>query len=341
MDLLNDLLDIAKIEAGQIELYKRPFSLRTILNEAIIIMSVRAREKNLSLTLDVDSAPLNNVDGCDYIGDAARLRQILTNLLGNAVKFTEKGGITLRAEENPLPNGSAIVTFEIVDTGIGIAAEHLPQIFEKFAQADTSISRRYGGSGLGLAITRSLVEQMNGQISVASTLGEGSVFTVCLELPMTEHHHQRIQSGASAQDVPAGTTAFASSVQSGSLGHVLLVEDWQPNILVACLMLEMLGYTYDVVRSGGEAVSMVAKGVYDAVLMDIQLPGIDGFEATRRIRAMEAERGSAPLPIIAVTANAMLNDSERCLAAGMQHYISKPLDAERLGQALAAAVKAA
>jgi signal transduction histidine kinase/CheY-like chemotaxis protein len=332
MDLLNDLLDIAKIEAGHIELYDKPFNLRAVLNDAIAIMTVRAREKGLTLSLQIDDDLGQETDGNDFIGDPARLRQILTNLLSNAIKFTAQGHVTLRASAQRLPNGTALLTLEVADTGIGIAEENLPHIFEKFVQADSTISRRYGGSGLGLSISRSLVEQMNGKIGVNSVLGEGASFVINLEVPMTMEAQIRPVLLTSApkplEQLPP------RSVQQPSNGKILLVEDWQPNILVAELMLEMLNYEYAVARSGEVAVEMFEKGIYDAVLMDIQLPGIDGLEATRRIRAIEASRQQEPVPIIATTAYAMKNDRDKCLAAGMEHYLSKPLDALMLEKIL-------
>ena len=338
MDLLNDLLDIAKIETGHIELYDKPFNLRGVLNDAMTIMMVRAKEKGLALALTVADILPGAHDGDDLIGDPARLRQILTNLLGNAIKFTAKGGVTLHAAVQPMPQGLAHVTLEITDTGIGIKPEHLPHIFEKFNQADTSISRRYGGSGLGLAITHGIVDQMKGQITVKSAPGAGSSFVITLDLPMTAD--SRLLRGDLVSASPkASATAPATPTEQKAHGLILLVEDWQPNILVAGLMLEMLGYKYETAQTGEQAVEMAVASDYQAILMDIQLPGIDGFESARRIRAQEQLLRKNRTPIIAITAYAMKNDQEKCLAAGMDHYLSKPLDYPLLAQILKTAIK--
>ncbi len=314
--LVNDLLDISKIEARAIELEELPFSLKDLMHEIEGMMSLRAREKDLSFAIDTRS-----VDNLVFVGDPARLRQVLLNLFSNAIKFTEKGGVSadVLKEDSEKP-GVARISIVITDTGIGIAEEKIETVFEKFVQADSSISRKYGGTGLGLSITEKLIRAMGGTISVRSTLGEGSVFTVSLPLRL-----------ASGEFLTQGRhAAQQEKTGSNSARHILLVEDHEPNILVASTYLEALGYRYDIARNGFEAQEKMKSARYDAVLMDVQMPGMNGFETTQAIRSWERKEHRRHVPIIGVTAHAMAGDRERCLKSGMDEYISKPFNMDDL-----------
>jgi len=310
--LINDLLDIAKVEASVTELEHLPFSLADILHEVSGMMSAPIKEKGLDFTVS---------DGCVYgrifMGDPHRIRQILLNLASNAVKFTQTGGIDISVEYEPRPApGTQTVCVSVRDTGIGIAEDKLGSIFDKFTQADSSISRRFGGTGLGLAITRALVQIMGGDIHVRSAPGAGSTFTVRLPLAL-----------ASAREVAEANLSLPATVEDmHPQGRVLLVEDQPANVMVARGYLERFGYQVDVAETGPDALEKVKRGHYDAVVMDVQMPGMDGLETTRTLRGQEKDRAGPRLPIIGMTAHAMTGDRERCLAAGMDDYIAKPFD---------------
>ena len=324
LSLINDLLDIAKIEAQTVELESLPFCLKRMTQEVISMMSLRTKEKGLTLTTDAEYARHHM-----FIGDSTRLRQIILNLCSNAVKFTERGGVHISVVCEPTDNREIeTVRIIVTDTGIGIPPEKHEEIFQKFVQADNSISRQYGGTGLGLAITRTLIEIMGGTIEVESTLGKGSTFTARLPLQI-------------ALDVPAEVSAAAVKTPTPKKlpdqPRVLLVEDYAANILVATTFLQHYGYDYDLANDGREAVEKVKTGHYAAVLMDVQMHGMNGFEATRLIREHEKQTGKRPTLIIGMTAHALAGDRERCLSIGMDDYISKPFDHEILSKKLASA----
>lgn len=317
LQLINDLLDISKIEARNMELEETPFSLERLIGEVVSMMSVKALEKGLKFSVDADS-----IVGQTFIGDPVRMRQVIINLCGNAIKFTESGSVTIKImSEKTSDINVAKINIRVEDSGIGIAEDKLDTIFEKFVQADTTINRKYGGTGLGLSITRRLVTLMKGEITVESTPGKGSVFIV--SLPM-----QR----ASDFMLPNGNKTAAISNVIPKEGHhkILLVEDHEPNIMVAGTFLENMGYGYDVARNGGEAVERATTRHYDAILMDVQMPGMNGFEATHLIREFEKKRGKKRVPIIGITAHAMAGDRERCIAEGMDEYLSKPFNVPEL-----------
>ncbi|MCO5095854.1 MAG: ATP-binding protein [Rhodocyclaceae bacterium] len=306
LDIINDVLDFSKIEAGRLELAPVDFPLRAALREVIESFSERASRKGLSLECSVGEDipdPLH--------GDAVRLRQVLNNLIGNAIKFTEAGRISVAVER---AQGDAL-RFSVGDTGIGIDAEDRALIFDAFAQADVSHSRRYGGTGLGLSISRQLIELMGGRLGLESTPGQGSTFW--FEVPFAP---------ATRAIVESAPTATARALPRLH-GHVLLAEDNAVNEVVAGAMLESFGLRVSVAQNGRQALEAVAAQAFDVVLMDCQMPEMDGFEAARRIRRREAEKGvpaAARQTIVAVTANAIEGDRERCLAAGMDDYLSKP-----------------
>ncbi len=317
--LINDLLDISRIEARTVELENIPFSVTQILQEIISIMSVRTREKGIIFELD-DGQIGDRV----YMGDPKRFRQIILNLSSNAVKFTENGAIQIRVRTEA--DGLEIA---VKDTGIGIAPDKLETIFEKFVQADSSINRKYGGTGLGLAITKTLTEIMGGDVYVESTLGKGSTFTVRLPLkPVDQKAPQEVR-GLSKEQL--------RTVKKGPC--ILIVEDYAPNVMVASGFLEEFGYSFDVASNGIEAIDKINARPYAAVLMDVQMHGMNGLETTRMVREQERQNGSTVrLPIIGMTAHVLAGDRERCLGSGMDDYLSKPFNPEELKAKLKAYV---
>ncbi|ESQ83124.1 hypothetical protein AEAC466_14775 [Asticcacaulis sp. AC466] len=316
--LINDLLDIAKIEARTVELEHIPFSLARLVQEVVSMMAVPVRQKGLTFTGEGEC-----IENRLFLGDPTRLRQIIVNLCSNAVKFTAKGNIhvaiTCHATDNPIIE---TVRIAVSDTGIGIAPDHLEHIFDKFVQADSSINRKYGGTGLGLAITKTLTEIMGGAISVESQPGVGSTFTISVPL--------EIAPDAAAPE----PTSFTGAVEDAFAGHdrpcVLLVEDYEPNVLVARSFLEAFGYRVDVAGDGQAAVEKARRGDYAIALMDVQMHGMNGLDATRLIRRDEQTAHRPPLPIIGMTAHALAGDRERCLAVGMDDYVSKPFNPDEL-----------
>jgi PAS domain S-box-containing protein len=317
--LINDLLDIAKIEARTVELEHIPFSLTRLMQEVASMMAVSVRDKGLTFTGDGEC-----VEDRMFIGDPTRLRQIIVNLCSNAIKFTEGGGVHVGITCGPsdVPD-TEIVRITVTDTGIGIAPEKMETIFQKFVQADTSINRKYGGTGLGLAITKTLTEIMGGGISVKSEVGKGSVFAVSIPLKAaTSDQVARTEYSLSA--------TADSTVEAHVRPHVLLVEDYEPNILVATTFLEDFGYYVDIANNGQEAFDAVQKRAYVAVLMDVQMHGMNGLDATRRIREWEESEDRPRVRIIGMTAHALAGDRERCLGVGMDDYIPKPFRPEEL-----------
>lgn len=311
MELINDLLDFSKIQSNALELEQVEFDLAEQVERAVSVTNVKAQEKRLGLRVHF-IPPLSR----HYIGDPLRVHQVLMNLLSNAIKFTEKGTVDVEISGAPAADKRTLVTMRVRDTGIGIPKDKLETIFEKFTQADSSMTRRYGGSGLGLAITKALVEKMGGAISVNSKQGEGSVFTVTLSLGNTE----RLSS------IERFSTESITAKQPNTGRNVLLVEDYEPNVMVASTMLDMLGYNFDVARNGLEALQKFVQSRYDVILMDVQMHELDGLEATRRIRRMETERGLARTPIVAMTAHVREQDKQKCFEAGMDDFIPKPFE---------------
>ena len=324
--LINDLLDIAKIEARSVELEDIEFNLPALLQELVSVANVRAQEKKLALVLD-----MSGVGKTAYNGDPTRLRQILMNVVGNAIKFTEQGHVRIIASGKPCPGDSDCDQIDILveDTGIGIPPEKIDKIFTKFVQADSSINRRYGGTGLGLAITRMLVELMGGRIDVESAVGRGTQFHIRLTLKR-----------AAALAAPGPDGAALPAAGAARRARILLVEDYEPNIIVAGTFLEEFGYDYDVAANGLEAIEKFKTGGFGLIIMDVQMPGLNGLEATRIIRAHEEQNAQPPLPIIGMTAHATAGDRERCLGAGMDEYISKPFDPGALREKIASLLRA-
>ena len=314
LDVINDILDFSRIESGQLTLEDVDFDLGVVVREAVSMFAQPAASKGLELItrLVPEDAHL------DVRGDPFRLRQIVSNLVSNAVKFTHTGQVTVQVALLQETASDLQVSISVEDTGIGIPAAAQGRIFEQFSQADGSTTREYGGTGLGLAICARLVGIMRGSIHVESALGRGSRFLVDLRLA---------KSRAAPSDLRSRGLQPGSATAQAASGHqVLLVEDNRINQLVAQAMLENLGLAVVVASGGAEAVRLVQEQPFSLVLMDCQMPGMDGFEATRRIREREAATQARPsTPIIALTANAMPGDREACLAAGMSDYLAKPL----------------
>jgi two-component system, sensor histidine kinase len=314
--LVSDVLDVSKIEAGQLLLESRPFELAHVLRPGIEVMRHRAESKGLLFELDCDAD-----SGARYLGDGTRIGQIVSNLLSNAIKFTEVGGVTLRIGVMK-GEASAQITFEIVDTGIGFDADVAAGLFNRFSQADESISRRFGGTGLGLSICCSLVKMMDGEIAAVSQPGAGSVFTVSLKLPLVE-----------AAAVPAAPEVFTSTMLTHADGRplrVLLVEDHPTNQRVAQIMLASMGAEVVTVDDGLTAIGVFSAESFDVVLMDMQMPRMDGLTATREIRLLEAQRELARTPIIMLSANVLAAHQQEAAAAGADLHVSKPFSALEL-----------
>lgn len=323
--VINDVLDLSKIEAGKLEVERVPFQLHSVINTVQSIVSFTTRDKGLDLQMDVEEGLPEWV-----MGAPSRLQQVLLNLMSNAIKFTPQGFVRLSVRKLTPSAGdhhgtglTPQILFEVSDSGIGVAPEHMSKLFTPFTQADSSVSRKYGGTGLGLAICRQLTELMGGSIKAHSRVGEGASFQVRLPLE-----------SAPPQDIPQAGPALASRSPMGS-ALVLVVDDNLINQEIAKALLEAEGLMVDVVDNGEQAISQVCKQRYDLVFMDLQMPVMDGLEATRRIRNLGRDDAAAlghlsTLPIIAMTANALQDDKERCLKAGMDAHLGKPIDPEAL-----------
>jgi len=329
LDVINDVLDMSKIEAGRLIIEATPFRLRDVLSRVCDLLSARAEEKGIALSFEIAPGLPEIV-----IGDAMRTHQVLLNLVGNAVKFTEKGAVTTAVDAAPdvAPDegGRLGVRFTVRDTGIGLPADRLADIFEPFTQADGSTTRRFGGTGLGLTISKRIVEAMGGAITVSSQVGQGSafVFTIPLGIATTA------QAAAGAEPPPGTSVADGEGDRLDGL-RVLLVDDAPINQEVAREILETAGAEVVIAENGLAAVRTFteAQGAFDAVLMDVQMPIMDGYEATRTLRGSPRGR---EVPIIAMTAHAFDTERQRCADAGMVDYVPKPFDPQRLIAALRA-----
>ena len=321
LDILNDILDISKVEAGKLEFKLLDFNLDMLRAEFESAMRAIAEQKGLSLSCSVDP----DVPLC-LRGDPGRLRQIMTNLTGNALKFTHRGEIRTNASVVEQDDHSVLLRFTVRDTGIGIPADKLGALFEKFTQVDASSTRQFSGTGLGLAISKQFAELMGGSIGVTSKEGKGSEFWFTVRL-------EKQPEGVCRDEVHRNAAVTAPRFERRGV-RVLLAEDNTVNKKVALGMLKKLGFAADAVADGEQVLSALSEHAYDLVLMDCQMPVMDGYEATRRLRA--AEDGAKRVPVIAMTAYAMSGDRERCIEAGMDDYLAKPISIKTLSAALSA-----
>ncbi|MEY4766925.1 MAG: hypothetical protein RI907_3598 [Pseudomonadota bacterium] len=350
LGIINDVLDFSRIEAGKLTIERAPFDLHALLRDALALQNVSATDKGLVLKTDIDLP-----DTCWVHGDAARVRQVLHNLIGNAIKFTDTGTVRLKVwpMRTEVTTHVHDVIFEVSDTGPGIAAAQLPLVFDAFHQVDGTFGRRHNGTGLGLTISREIARAMGGDIVADSTLGQGSVFTLAVPLapaPVgrvdvtlndTASQEPKVRSTRPEGLATDDPRALLHSDLEGApaparLGHVLLAEDNPVNALVAEATLNNLGLAVTRVEDGAQALQKLCKldHGFDVVLMDCQMPVVDGLEATRRLRIWEADHGQTPLPVIALTANALTGDRDRCLNAGMNAHLAKPFRQDELMTAL-------
>ncbi len=313
LTIINDILDFSKLEAGKLRVETIPFDLPSTIEGIIALLTAKADQKQIRLRAKIDPGVPTRV-----LGDPGRVRQVLTNLIDNAIKFTDQGFVMVQVLPGPTLGDVPSVSFMIRDSGIGIPAEKRATIFEKFTQADTSTTRKYGGTGLGLSICRQLTELMGGTIAVESEPGQGSAFTV------------RIPFGQPAPEIANVTND--QPIPSRLRGRVLLAEDYPANQRIARWMLERLGLDVTLAVDGTEVLASLEQDRYDLILMDCQMPEMDGYDATKAIRASSG--GYRGMPIVAMTAAALATDRERCFAVGMNDYIAKPVQPEELARVL-------
>jgi signal transduction histidine kinase/CheY-like chemotaxis protein len=316
LTIINDILDFSKIEAGKLDIEDIGFNLPELLHETLRPMAVRGADKGLKIDSLVDAGVPQQL-----MGDPIRVQQVLLNLLSNAIKFTEKGEVQLSVRREVDEQQQEWLRFAVRDTGVGIAAEAQKHVFDAFSQEDSSTTRKFGGTGLGLSISSRLIDLMGGRIWLDSEAGRGSTFHFTLPC--------RVAEAAPACQLPAEAPPETPAIDTTGAGLcILLVEDNPVNQRLALALLKRRGYTVQLAENGQLAIDALRNGRFDAVLMDMQMPVMDGLEATRRIRAHEA--GASRVPIIAMTANAMTGDRERCVDAGMDDYIAKPINANEL-----------
>ncbi|MEM7041350.1 MAG: ATP-binding protein [Pseudomonadota bacterium] len=331
LTLLDQILDLSKIEADKLELSKEPFDLRNLIQDVHALFQARAQEKELWFDLMDRLGPVPPL-----LGDSMRIRQILSNFLNNAIKFTREGGAALRASARSTPGGLFQLRFEVEDTGIGIDADSVDRVFAPFEQASTSTSSQFGGTGLGLAICRRLASMMGGDVGAESKPGEGSTFWLQIELE-TAGEQKPAESPASARPAPSpvppstaarpaakARPAAAPRKEEAGPAHILVAEDEPVNAYLVEEMLEAGGYTSTVVTNGRSVLEMLDKEPFDLILMDGRMPDMSGLDVARQIRQLPGARAS--IPIIALTADAMSGDRERFLASGMDDYVAKPID---------------
>ncbi len=318
-DLISDLLDFAKIESGELDLDERNFGLRYLFEELISMMALKASEKGISFVFDY-----NTVKETSFYGDKSRMRQILINVVGNAIKFTDEGAVTVSAQVEDRA-GDMFLRVDVSDTGMGIAPENFDLVFERFKQADASVSRKYGGTGLGLPISKNLASLMGGDIFLSSEKGVGSTFSILLPCKIAVENKTE---GRSQSDTSKINDRLQQVLRDET--KVLLVEDYEGNVVVISYILHEVGLKYDVARNGEDATILWADNHYDLILMDVQMPKMDGFAATAFIREHEKLNDIARTPIIGMTAHALVGDKDKCIAAGMDSYLPKPIVDEDL-----------
>ncbi len=318
LGIINDVLDVSKIDAGKFELSNHVFCPREILDNVCSALSFAVVEKQLIFRQEFAS----NIP--EYlVGDSGRFRQVLFNILGNAIKFTREGQVTIRCRAEP-EDGACRLLCEIEDTGIGISEEFLPQLFDSFAQADATVTRQFGGTGLGLTIVKNLIDMMDGDIEVDSEVGRGSMFRFSVRYTLPD-----------AADLASSNSALEPhEARAAKTLRILLVEDVKVNILVATQTIGGMGHKMVVAENGEQALEALRQHDFDLVLMDCQMPIMDGYECTRRLRGHGSGVRNPDITVIAMTANAMSGDREKCLEAGMNDYISKPIDRDTLFEKL-------
>jgi len=318
LQTLNEILDYAKLDAKSGSIHLAPMDLRRVCQLAVQTFQANATAKGIALRFDASGYPTDMWSVC---GDEEKLRRIVMNLVSNAIKFTSEGAVILRLRGKRTARGVAVV-LRVADTGIGIPTDKIPLLFQPFYQVESGMSRSYGGTGLGLAISRQLVELMGGSVRVRSAIGRGSIFTVRLQLTQAA---ERIEVPRVAPELPPVGLASARGKT------VLLVEDNSVNAFISAASLESMGVASVHAVNGSEAVNFYRERRFDAILMDCEMPVMDGFAATRLIRELEAKSGQPRTPIIALTANALTGDREHCLRHGMDDYLSKPIELRQLG----------
>jgi two-component system sensor histidine kinase/response regulator len=326
--IINDILDFSKIEAGKMTFEDIDFDLVEVIKNTVDLMGTAARGKGLELTYFISEGTTTRL-----VGDPTRLRQVLLNLLNNAIKFSEQGKVHLEIVQTMNVDQKVKLSFLVRDSGIGMSEEAKAKLFRSFTQADTTTTRKYGGTGLGLAICHKLVELMGGTIEVKSSLGIGSTFTFALQFAKQK---SRVASQGGPLPGPERshyTLTTAATVELDS-HRILLAEDGRTNQMVGIQVLRKLGYTADIAVNGAEAVEAWRLNKYGIILMDCHMPEMDGYEATRKIRELEAEQNLKPTRIIAMTASTMAEDRKLCMAAGMDDYATKPVDPKALRLAL-------
>ncbi|MBL4803576.1 MAG: response regulator [Alphaproteobacteria bacterium] len=313
-ELINDILDFSKIESGEIELDQEEFELDKIFEQTISMMAIKANEKGVSFVFDYE------IDKSDtLIGDGMRVRQVLVNLIGNAIKFTDDGGVTVKAYYEDR-DGADYLRVDVTDTGIGIKPEDFDLVFERFKQADSSVSRKYGGTGLGLPISKKLSQLMGGDIFLSSEYGKGSTFSFMIPANIRTKSAKK---GTGKRSIKKLNETIKETINDSS--RALIVEDYEGNVVVLTYILDELGFEYDVGRTGLEGVGYWEKNHYDIILMDVQMPEMDGFTATNEIRKLEKTSDRERTPIIGMTAHALVGDRDKCIAAGMDSYLPKPV----------------
>ncbi|MDY0361282.1 MAG: ATP-binding protein [Desulforegulaceae bacterium] len=337
LGIINDILDFSKIESGQLILRKEPVDLRELLKniEGILLPNIKSKDLDFDVSIDITIPEI-------ILSDEVRLHQILLNIIGNAVKFTLEGKVLVKANLSGNA-GEKYVLFVIEDTGIGIPDKSIDKIFENFSQGDDSISRTFGGTGLGLSITRQLIHLMGGVLKVESTQGKGSIFEFKIPfLEFNKNYSRQINSSINAKVLkkdPVSLLELWKKNNSGKNLKVLVAEDNEVNIELAIRLLKKISAEIKIAKNGFEALSILANNEFDIVLMDVQMPGMNGVETSLAIRRLEAKSGKKAVPIIALTAHAMESDKKRCLDAGMTDYISKPFEAVTLFNAIASCLE--
>jgi signal transduction histidine kinase/ActR/RegA family two-component response regulator len=334
LNIINELLDLTKIEVGKMELETIPFNLLKTIGDTISLLCARTEEKGLILEVLTDDNLPKQV-----MGDKNRLRQIMLNLMGNAIKFTEKGGINVQILLEQIVDNNAFLKICVIDTGIGIPQDEIPHLFDKFYQVDASTSRKYGGTGLGLFISRQLIELMGGELGVETKEGKGCTFWFTLTLPIVELPTIEIEKTVPSlkphlsETVSSNPASKSSQESQADLqnARILLVEDDKINQIVAQMMLESLGCQIEFATNGQESLEMIASRHYDLVLMDVHMPFLNGYEATKQIRQREQQISeNIHLPIIAMTADIITGDLKACLDSGIDDVIAKPLTKDSL-----------